>query len=96
MLFRDIRDFYNKIRGKKVTFIGIGVSHEELIRRCALEGALVTLCDRRDAKDIPQAKELSELGVMLHTGEKYLSGRAFSSQVRWSFSLNCVPAKSMR
>lgn len=74
MLFRDIKDFYNKIRGKKVTFIGIGVSHEELIRRCALEGALVTLCDKRNAEDIPQAKELSELGVMLRTGEKYLSG----------------------
>ncbi len=74
MLFQNVNDFYAKIKGKKVAFIGIGVSHEELIVRCAKEGALVTLCDKRSEKDIPQAEILRSLGVNLHTGEGYLSG----------------------
>lgn len=72
MTFSGINDFYNKIKGKKIAFIGIGVSHEELIKRCAQSGALVTLCDKRKAEDIPQFKELSNLGVKFNTGENYL------------------------
>ena len=72
MLFSDIHDFYKKIKGKKLAFIGIGVSHEELIRRCALAGAEVTLCDKRPAAEIKEAQELSQLGVQLHTGAGYL------------------------
>jgi len=73
MIFSDIHDFYRKIKGKKVAFIGIGVSHSELIRRTAACGALVTLCDRRREEDIPEAGELKEMGVMLSTGEEYLN-----------------------
>ena len=72
MIFSDVFDFYNKIKGKKLAFIGIGVSHEDLIKRCAEAGALVTLCDKRDAADIKEAEELLSLGVTLKTGADYL------------------------
>ena len=73
MLFSDIHDFYRKIKGKKVAFIGIGVSHEELIRKTAACGALVTLCDKRSEDKIPEAGELREMGVVLSLGEEYLN-----------------------
>ncbi len=72
MLFNSVNDFYNKIKGKKVAFIGIGVSHRDLIRICAEKGALVTLCDKRETEKIPEAEDLSKIGVSFHTGENYL------------------------
>lgn len=72
MIFSDIHDFYRKIKGRKLAFIGIGISHSELIRRTAQAGALVTLCDKRFEKDIPEASELKQMGVALSTGEGYL------------------------
>ena len=68
MKFNDINDLYNKICGKKVAFIGIGVSHEELIFKFAKAGALVTLCDKRNADDIPEKDRLIEAGITLKTG----------------------------
>ena len=73
MLFSDIHDFYRKIKGKKIAFIGIGVSHSELIFKTAACGALVTLCDKRSEENIPEAKKLREMGVMLSLGENYLN-----------------------
>ncbi len=72
MKFSDINDFYSKIRGKKVFFIGIGVSHEELIFKCKRAGADVTLCDRRKEADIPEAAALLKAGINLKLGEDYL------------------------
>ena len=39
--------FYNGLKGKKVAFIGAGVSHKQLIRIFAEKGAVVTLCDKK-------------------------------------------------
>jgi len=72
MIFSDLNDFLNKVKGKKVAFIGIGVSHRELIFMLAESGAQVTLCDKRDAKNIPEAEALKKAGVALKTGENYL------------------------
>lgn len=72
MLFSDINDFYSKIKCKKIAFIGIGVSHAELIEICAKKGAYVTLCDKRNAEDIPEYAALSSLGVTFKTGANYL------------------------
>lgn len=72
MKFSSVNDFYSKIRGKKVAFIGIGVSHEELIFKFANAGALVTLCDKRNADDIPEKDKLLAAGITLKTGEGYL------------------------
>jgi len=73
VLFCDIHDFYRKIKGKKIAFIGIGVSHSELIFKTASCGALVTLCDKRSEDKIPEAQRLREMGVMLSCGENYLN-----------------------
>ena len=35
------------VRGKKVAFIGAGVSHKELIPQFVEMGAKVTLCDKK-------------------------------------------------
>lgn len=72
MMFCDIADFYNKIKGKKLAFVGIGVSHRELIFRCLEAGAHVIVCDKRSKDDIPEAAELISLGAAFKTGEDYL------------------------
>lgn len=40
-------EFYNGLKGKKVAFIGAGVSHKTLIKMFTEYGAKVTLCDKR-------------------------------------------------
>ncbi len=67
-----------RIRGKKVAFIGAGVSHKTLIREFARMGALVTLCDQKqslaDFGDF--ADTLRECHVALSLGENYMDGFA--------------------
>ena len=62
------------IAGKKVAFIGIGVSHEKLIPMFSDYGAEVTLCDRKNSiDDFPEYKEmLLEKNITLKLGENYL------------------------
>ena len=64
------------VRGKKVAFIGAGVSHKQLIRQFVEMGAQVTLCDRK--KSLEEfgdfGPELSRLGVNLSLGEGYMDG----------------------
>lgn len=66
--------FFERLRGKKVAFIGIGVSHERLIPMFSDYGASVTLCDRKKSiDDFPEYKEmLIEKNIGLHLGEDYL------------------------
>ena len=40
-------EFYNNLKGKRVAFIGAGVSHRECIEVFAKKGAVVTLCDKK-------------------------------------------------
>lgn len=68
-------NFFNTLAGKKVAFIGIGVSHRELIPLFAKAGALVTLCDQKGLDDLgPIADTLMGLGVHLSLGSNYLDG----------------------
>lgn len=67
------QQYFNSLKGKKVYFIGAGVSHCELIPRFAREGAYVTLCDKKCEDDFGDyAHELKELGVELKLGAGYL------------------------
>ncbi|MFI3169717.1 MAG: UDP-N-acetylmuramoyl-L-alanine--D-glutamate ligase [Faecalibacterium sp.] len=65
-----------RIQGKKVAFIGAGVSHKTLIPIFVKLGAIVTLCDQK--KDLAAfgeyASTLQELGVTLSLGETYMDG----------------------
>lgn len=66
------------IRGKKVAFIGAGVSHRELIPQFVEMGAIVTLCDRKESlADFGEVgKTLAGLGISLSLGENYMDGFA--------------------
>ena len=46
-----ITQFYKDLKGKKVAFIGAGVSHRECIELFAKAGAQVTLCDKKPNLD---------------------------------------------
>lgn len=66
--------FFNSLKGKKVAFIGIGVSHEKLIPMFCDLGAKVTLCDKKPSIDAfgKYADMLTEKKVSLKLGEDYL------------------------
>lgn len=67
--------FYNNLKGKKVAFIGAGVSHKQLIEIFAKKGAEVTLCDKKNIEDFGEyADVLKKLEVKLSLGENYLDG----------------------
>ena len=69
----DLRNYYSSLKGKKVFFLGAGISHKELIRRFVREGAAVTLCDRKSLSQLGDfGRECVFLGVSMCLGEEYL------------------------
>ena len=64
------------VRGKKVAFIGAGVSHKTLIEEFVGLGAEVTLCDKKPSLEAfgEYAGTLRRLGVRLSLGEGYMEG----------------------
>lgn len=65
------------LKGKKVAFIGAGVSHKTLIGQFCAMGAQVTLCDKKQLAEFGEyAQTLEQLGVNLSLGEGYLAGLA--------------------
>ena len=64
------------VRGKKVAFIGAGVSHKTLIEEFVGLGAEVTLCDKKPSLEAfgEFAGTLRRLGVRLSLGEGYMEG----------------------
>ncbi len=66
--------YFKNLKGKRIAFIGIGVSHEKLIPMFSDYGAIVTLCDRKKSiDDFPEYKEmLLEKKINLKLGENYL------------------------
>lgn len=70
--------FFDTLNGKRVAFIGAGVSHKQLITMFAKAGAQVTLCDARTEKDFKDGYigEVKKLGVNTFLGESYMDGFA--------------------
>lgn len=67
--------FYTELKGKKVAFIGAGVSHKQLIKIFAEKGAVVTLCDKKELSGFGEyAETLKALNINLSLGENYLEG----------------------
>ena len=66
------------VRGKKVAFIGAGVSHKALIPEFAAMGAQVTLCDKKEslADFGDYADTLRQCGAALSLGAHYTDGFA--------------------
>ena len=67
-----VQTFLDSLNKKKIAFIGIGVSHNELIKLFLSKGAYITLCDRRVKEQIENAAELESMGVKLKLGDNYL------------------------
>lgn len=70
MYQNKINAFFENVKGKNITVVGIGVSHLPLIKLLAQKGAKVTACDRNSA--LEQKEDLETLGVTLRLGEDYL------------------------
>ncbi len=69
-----ISSYYKSLKGKKIFFLGAGISHKDLIIKFAKLGADVTLCDRKDYKSLGEyGNEIKSLGVNFILGEHYLS-----------------------
>ena len=66
--------FFTSIKDKKVAFIGVGVSHTELIKLFLSKGISVVVCDKKDEDhfDPDLYEELSARGAEFALGEKYL------------------------
>lgn len=73
-----IEQLQELIKGKKVAFIGAGVSHKRCIAQFVELGAQVTLCDQKKSLDDfgDYADTLRRLNVNLSLGEHYTDGFA--------------------
>lgn len=69
-----LEQYHTMIRTKHIGFIGVGVSHRDLIRQYAAAGARLTVRDRRSLEQLGDfGQELVRLGVRLCLGQDYLS-----------------------
>ena len=67
------REFLKSLKNKEVTFIGLGVSHRELIEKFIDCGAKITVCDKRTFKELGEIGEkFKQKGVKFNLGEHYL------------------------
>jgi UDP-N-acetylmuramoylalanine--D-glutamate ligase len=73
---QTIAEFFKALAGKRVAFIGAGVSHQPCIQQFVQHGAIVTLCDKKPnlAAFGAYAQTWEQLGVRLSLGENYLDG----------------------
>ena len=69
-----LKKFYDSLPGKKVFFLGAGISHKALIEKFAQKGANVTLCDRKSFEELGEfGEKCREWGVNFILGDEYLS-----------------------
>ena len=69
----DCKQFFAKLKDKKIAMCGIGVSNTPLILSFLEKGARVFACDRRTREQIgPMAETLEKAGAELCLGETYL------------------------
>lgn len=71
-----IEQFYKSLAGKRVAFIGAGVTNQTCIELFAKHGAKITLCDKKEnlAAFGAYGNTLRTLQVTLSLGEQYLDG----------------------
>lgn len=70
-----IEKYFEELKNKKVAFIGIGVSHTDLIKLFAEKGIATEARDKNGRESIgPAADEVEAAGARLVLGENYLDG----------------------
>ena len=72
---RRVEQYFAEWKGRKVGFIGIGVSHIETMCLYAKKGAVVSAYDRKSRLAVGEELccQLEKAGITLHLGEDYLS-----------------------
>ena len=69
----ELRTYFEKLKGKEVLVLGLGVSNRPLVRLLLKYGISVTGCDRTARENLEdEVLELERLGCKLHLGEGYL------------------------
>lgn len=73
----SISVFFKSLQHKKIYFIGMGVSHFEVIKLFNKKGLDITVCDKRSEEELQRIykknyNELKSLGVNFIIGEGYL------------------------
>ena len=75
----NVNDFFDKIKGKKIAFCGIGISNLPLIKLFREKGAIVTTCDAKNETQLADVMEqLKPYGVKFKLGENYLQNLAIN------------------
>ncbi|MEG2073967.1 MAG: UDP-N-acetylmuramoyl-L-alanine--D-glutamate ligase, partial [Angelakisella sp.] len=65
--------FFDRLQGKKIAIIGVGVSHTDLIRMFAAKGLNIIVYDKRTPEQLGALyTEFSELGIEMELGPNYL------------------------
>ncbi len=64
-------DYFDALRKKAVTVVGLGVSNEPLVKLLLSHDAAVTICDKNDNID---RTYWESMGVKLSLGERYMDG----------------------
>ncbi|MEG2088155.1 MAG: UDP-N-acetylmuramoyl-L-alanine--D-glutamate ligase [Angelakisella sp.] len=65
--------FFERLKGKKIAVIGVGVSHTDLIRMLHKKGLDVIVYDKRTAEQLGELyDEFHALGIPMELGPKYL------------------------
>lgn len=69
--------FFDNMRDKKVTFIGMGVTNYSVIKQFKHKGIDTTVCDRKTETELEQAypdwyRDLKAMGVRFCAGDDYL------------------------
>ena len=68
-------EFFRWVKGKKIAFIGVGVTNTDCIRLFAKKGAEVSVLDRKSREQLGAlADEFEQSGIRLVLGDVYLDG----------------------
>lgn len=69
----DYKQYFEQIKGKRVAFLGVGVSNEPLVYKYLNYGAIVTVRDKATREKLGElADKLENAGAKLILGEDYL------------------------
>ena len=72
---QSMDEFLEKMKGRRVAVLGIGVSNRPLLSLLCQAGAVVTACDKKTEEELGEvAHQLRQQGVELHLGKNYLEG----------------------
>lgn len=68
-----IREYFDSLKGKEISVVGLGVSHRPLIALLLQEGLSVTAYDKKSMEELGDfGKEFAEKGVRFVLGDGYL------------------------